>query len=90
MGGQNGKATETAERISEKSGCRYARAIKYYLQSLETTPGLEKCRKPHNMLPPPFKIFNREKAFFESGTVYLQLGTIYRVSAVSDVAPDNV
>lgn len=85
MGGQNGKATETAERISEKSGCRYARAIKYYLQSLETTQAGE-MQEASQYASAAVKIFNREKAFFESGTVYLQLGTIYRVSAVSDVA----
>lgn len=83
--GKNSAAAETMEKISEKSSCRYARAVKYYLQSVEMTRAGE-MEEASQYASAAIKIFNREKAFFESGIAYLQMGTIYRVSAVSDVA----
>ena len=84
----NGKESEafvTAESIKEKAASRYARGVKYYIQSIEMTKAAEMKEASQNASA-AVKCFEKERCLAEAGIAYLQLGTIYRVSAVSDVA----
>ena len=85
INGKESEAFTTAESIKEKSASRYARGVKYYIQSIEMTKASEMKEASQNASA-AVKCFEKERCLAEAGIAYLQLGTIYRVSAVSDVA----
>lgn len=85
INGKESEAFTTAESIKEKSASRYARGVKYYIQSIEMTKAAE-MNEASQHASAALKCFEKERCLIEAGIAYLQLGTIYRVSAVSDVA----
>ena len=56
-----------------------------YLQSFEFAQAGE-MSEASQYITTALKLFDKEKAFFEAGLAYLQMGTIYRVSSIFDVA----
>lgn len=79
------QAENIIEKIEGQKNNNYIKAIIYYIQSIAYTSGgdmLSASQRASSAL----RLFEKDKAFFEMAMVYLQLGTIYRVSATYDVA----
>ena len=83
------KQFDYAERIIEKIDIKkaniYTKAVIHYIQSVIATSAgdlLWASKEASSAL----KLFKKKQAYFEVATTYLHIGTIYRISAVSDVA----
>ena len=79
------QAEDLIEKIDDRRSNNYTKAIKYYIQSICSTSNgdmLDASQKASLAL----RFFEKDKAFFEMAKTYLQLGTIYRVSATYDIA----
>ena len=84
INGQLDAAENITEKINNKS-CNYAKAVKYYINSIIAT-SVGDMLSTSQEASLALKLFEKEKAFFEMAQVYLQMGTIYRVSATNDIA----
>lgn len=83
--GQKAKATHALSLIDEKKADRYTRALTYYYQAAEELYN-GAMQEASLTASRSIGLFTKEKAQYEEAKAYLLLGTIYRVSAVEDMA----
>ncbi len=73
------------DKINDKYADNYTKAVKYYIQTIIATSAGD-MESASQEASSALKLFEKEQAYFEMAMTYLRIGTIYRVSAIYDVA----